>query len=310
MILQQLHEFFINDDSARMKSFAWSVAAGTLCGSLAHFLLGATEMPTGIVTGLGTTCGLTLFLVRYISVPYRSKKLARAVSGRRSLIKLSLASVAEVTFAGIGALLVNDVNAALVYARAVDDDIRAQKKLSLLRVMLARQAVTNALAKSTSASEYSSLYSAYVVLSAAENYYQVQDERPHEYNGVGTVEVSHPTYRILGLTMISGVPLAPPYRRPNAIKVLQQDAIVVIQDCTIINFRQKLGQITWINVIFKNCSLEATVTDLLLVNVSFIDCSIWFPPEEANTELARELRSGTAQGVTFSSQMPNLGKRQ
>jgi hypothetical protein len=274
----RLYDFFITDDSARMKAFVWCAAFGIASSMEAHFLLGVDETISAIILASVTTIVLLIYVALYVTVfSVQPQKVGDLAIGRRRTLKLFLVSALESAAALLVTDFLEDTSAAMAYAGMALFEVRAGGNVSPLRIELAKQAITAAMRNSSPIVSKDILAHAYTEMVLAEFYLRAKK-----------------TQMIFAEAFVDG---ANEFFRINGSSV--HNAVVIRAYVT--DTKQDLTGIGWLDTQFESCTLRATIKDLLLVNVSFKDCSILFPSDEMDSPIARELRSGTKSGVTFSS---------
>jgi membrane protein implicated in regulation of membrane protease activity len=272
----RFYDFFIIDDAARTKAFAWCAGISIISAALVHFALGADTIDSAIVMALTTAVVLAMFVAKYVRAPRQVKEAANLQFRRREVIKLSIASVLESAAALLIISVFDKTSNAITYSTTALNQIRSGQDVSPHQIEVAKQTITEALHKTVSTASKTSLADAYTKLVLAESYRRASKAHlVFEWNNV------------------SGANQFP-------ITVVDpHDAVV--KNTYFENCNLDLTGFAWLDTEFVRCILRGTIKDLLLVNVSFIDCSIVFPPEEAYSPLAVELRSGSKSGIMFSS---------
>jgi hypothetical protein len=270
------YEFFIIDDAARAKAFAWCAGISIASATFVHFVLGADTIDSAIVMGFSTAVVLAMFVAKYARAPRQVKEAANLQFRRRELIKLSLASILESAAALLIISVFDKTSNAISYASTALDQVRSGQDVSSYKIEIAKQTITEALHKTESATSKTSLADAYTKLVLVESYRRAS--RAH---------------LVFELNNVSGADHFP-------VSVVDPHDVVV-ENSYFDHCDLDLSGFAWLDTRFVRCSLRGTVKDLLFVNVSFVDCSIVFPPEEIGSALAVELRTGSKSGVMFSS---------
>jgi hypothetical protein len=218
---------------------------------------------------------------------------------------------------------------AIAFSRTAEAATRADKRVSAIKVAIAKRTITAALSQA-SETEQRKLVTAYSRVVST----QIYDEARRGgkvflgRNALDALQIpkhaiiitsdsdeGYVTFRMpfagvhirLGhqfmiFERLEFLGPAPPLNA--TLLAVTQPSKILVKNCIIRNYNQNLDGISWFDVTFEACEITTTLHDVLLLNVAFKDCSLNVPqsaffPLSASAKL-------TASGITYSSEAQSL----
>jgi hypothetical protein len=315
---ERLHVLFFEDHLSWMAMHATSIVVSVLIGFL--FSLSGAPVKGCVIATCVTACFVVLiWAYRYSQRAVSIRYPAQNVFARRSLLLSIMIGAAEWAFeAALG-----NVTAAVMFAQTAEVAVSQNRDVSLPRIAFSKAAIESHLTKA-SGDIRARLLVARALLSSAQVYARIKRANPIYVppGNQAAVEPSNHTQWMVGesrtttnliwagtgpfirtardsgfdsLTFkIAGNPI--PSQSPICIEVVGSPSVIV-KNCTIMFFSQNLAGITWFDVLFEGCTIEVPRSNVILVNVSFNDCTILCDEDFAKDN--PKLCSGNASNVTL-----------